>query len=162
MRRLASFSRCKRYRYSLTRSWNPSLPKLMLVGLNPSRADARTDDPTIRRCIGLSDYWGYGSFTIVNLFSWCSPYPGDLRRQADPVGPGTNQAIRRTALQAEDIVLMWGNHGQHRDRADQVLQILQGYSLRCIGQTATGAPRHLLYARKDASLVGFNRSVLSQ
>jgi len=155
MRRRASFSRCGQYRYSLSRSWDPLLPELMLVGLNPSRADGVADDPTIRRCIGLTQFWGYGGFTIVNLFSWCTPYPAELRVQRDPIGPGTNRAILRTARRSEDIVLMWGNNGQHLERAEQVLELLRPFSLRCIGQTVTGAPRHLLYARRDAALIRY-------
>jgi len=159
MRRRASFSRCGQYRYSLSRSWDLSLPELMLVGLNPSRANGVTDDPTIRRCMGLAQFWGYGGFTIVNLFSWCTPYPAELRVQPDPIGPRTNQVILRTARKSEEIVLMWGNHGQHLERAERVLELLRPYPLRCIGQTATGAPRHLLYARRDAKLIRFKKAL---
>lgn len=36
--------------------------------LNPSRADATDDDPTVRRCLGFASAWGYGSLLIHNLY----------------------------------------------------------------------------------------------
>lgn len=46
------------YRYLLTRTVDPLLastgPTLLFVMLNPSTADERVDDPTIRRCAGFA------------------------------------------------------------------------------------------------------------
>ncbi len=44
----AFLSKCKKYRYSLTRIWDERKPKIMFVMLNPSTADGTQDDPTIR------------------------------------------------------------------------------------------------------------------
>ncbi len=41
------------YRYSLSRRLLSGERAVLFVGLNPSTADATTDDPTIRRCAGL-------------------------------------------------------------------------------------------------------------
>ncbi|MCA9851707.1 MAG: DUF1643 domain-containing protein, partial [Dehalococcoidia bacterium] len=53
MKRSASFSRDRRYRYELGRRWGLG-PAVTWVMLNPSTADATVDDPTIRRCIDFS------------------------------------------------------------------------------------------------------------
>ena len=42
----AVMSACGRYRYALRRRWRQGSGELLVVGLNPSRADARVDDPT--------------------------------------------------------------------------------------------------------------------
>jgi len=55
--------------------------------LNPSAADAFRDDPTIRRCMGFAQQWGYGSLSVGNLFAWRSHRPADLRLSEDPAGP---------------------------------------------------------------------------
>ena len=36
------------YRYKLWRIWNPSKPRLLVIGCNPSNGDANYDDPTLR------------------------------------------------------------------------------------------------------------------
>ena len=50
----AELSACGRYRYFLTRSWDLSFPYLIFIMLNPSTADALSDDPTLTRCVTLS------------------------------------------------------------------------------------------------------------
>jgi len=48
--RTAHISDCGRYRYSLTRVWDPGLPRATFCMLNPSKADAKVDDHTVRKC----------------------------------------------------------------------------------------------------------------
>ncbi len=43
----ALFSDDRVYRYALWRTWSPSQPSVMFIGLNPSTADESQDDPTI-------------------------------------------------------------------------------------------------------------------
>ena len=58
------------YRYWLWRLWDADLPHVCFCMLNPSKADAVTDDPTLRRCINFAKSWGYGSLSVVNLFAY--------------------------------------------------------------------------------------------
>ena len=82
----AQFSPCGRYRWWLQRCWDPQRPPLLFIGLNPSRADAQRDDPTLRRLLGFARAWGYGGLEVLNLFARISASPAALRRCADPVG----------------------------------------------------------------------------
>lgn len=78
-KRTAVLSPCGRYRYSLTRTWdsdpseqekeNGHSRRLVFVLLNPSTADGRTDDPTVRRCTAFARDWGYEGVVLVNLFA---------------------------------------------------------------------------------------------
>ena len=147
VRGTASFDRSGRYRYALTRVWDPSGPRVAFVMLNPNRADARSDDPTIRRCIRFARDWGFGSLEVVNLFAWRARHPRDLRRVPDPVGPRDDLAIRRAAGRAERIVAAWGTGGALHGRAAAVTQDgpLAAHRLWCLGTTAVGHPRHPLY-----------------
>lgn len=146
----ALFSPCDRYRYSLWRCWGPAQPRLLIVGLNPSTADAAHNDPTIRRCIGFAKSWGYGSVTVTNLFALRSPYPKALRAAADPVGPETDAWIGRLVAEADLCLVAWGNGGKllGRDRAVGARLARSDRSLVCLGVTKQGQPAHPLYQKK--------------
>ena len=76
----AAFSPCGQYRWWLERLWQPAAPRLLFIGLNPSRADGQRNDPTLRRLLGFAQRWGYGSLEVLNLFARVSPSPAVLRR----------------------------------------------------------------------------------
>ncbi|MEW9699074.1 DUF1643 domain-containing protein [Paenibacillus sp. SI8] len=61
MKREAIFSDKRKYRYSLLREWDSSLPRVLYVMLNPSIADAEIDDQSIKRCIYFAKKFGFGS-----------------------------------------------------------------------------------------------------
>lgn len=164
----AALSPCGHYRWWLSRSWQPEAPALLFIGLNPSRADAARDDPTLRRLQGFARQWGYGSLLVLNLFARISASPALLRRVDDPVG-AENDATLQQALRGELIPagtlsdgpaavwLGWGNQGGLRGRDCAVLALLhqllsRGTSgplpeLLCLGLTAAGQPRHPLYVQ---------------
>jgi hypothetical protein len=151
MRSGASFDDSGAYRYTLWRAWDKSRPKLAFVMLNPSTADHRVDDPTIRRCQGFARSWGYGSLTVVNLFAFRTPSPAELARADDPIGPRNDHVLRACSRRAAALVLAWGVHGKLRDRHRQVLELFAGRRrpLLCLGTTRDGYPRHPLYLRRD-------------
>ena len=139
----ALFSACKRYRYNLRRSWDHSLGTVLFIGLNPSTADAKKDDPTIRRCIRFARTWGYGSLIMANLFAYRSTKPAALRRVKDPVGPRNNWWLTRLAKQADLVIAAWGIHGSLLSRDIAVKR--KNRNLYCLGKTDAGHPRHPLY-----------------
>ncbi|WP_415398704.1 DUF1643 domain-containing protein [Synechococcus sp. W4D4] len=153
----AALSPCGRYRWWLERQWQPRAPRLLFIGLNPSRADGQRDDPTLRRLIGFAQAWGYGALEVLNLFSRISATPAVLRRSADPIGSQTDQWLQQrlralTPAPGSAVWLGWGNGGQWRGRAQAVLPVLleQDVPLLALGLTASGQPRHPLYAAKAA------------
>lgn len=162
----ASFSRCGRYRWWLSRRWRRDAPALLFIGLNPSSADRRHDDATLRRLIGFADGWGYGGVEVVNLFAWISADPAALRQAAEPVGRRTDlwtrQRIRRLLQRNATLPLWlgWGNGGSLQGRDQQMLRMLSRLPVRlfCLGLTAAGQPRHPLYARAGSPLLPFGAS----
>ena len=145
--RTATISPCGRYRYTLGRRWGDG-PLACWVMLNPSTADATQDDPTVRRCIGFSKAWGYGGLVVVNLFAFRATDPAELlARRTLAVGPDNDAAILAAAESSSVVVAAWGVHGTHLGRADAVTSLIRraGYSLRCLGRTKGGLPRHPLY-----------------
>ncbi len=94
--------------------------------------------------------WGFGSCVFVNLFAYRTPYPVEMKRAADPVGPDNDRHILEEAEQAGKIVIAWGNHGFHRGRYIEVLDLLRKWPLFCLGTTKLRQPLHPLYLSKDS------------
>ena len=151
----AIFSRCRRYRYVLWRTWNENARACAFILLNPSSATEMENDPTIRRCIGFASRWGFGRLYVLNLFAYRATYPRDLFRATDPIGPENDRYIRDYARRASLVVCAWGNHGSHLQRSSHVLAMLRDAGvedLYCLGKTSTGEPTHPLYVSYDAAL----------
>jgi hypothetical protein len=147
MRRGATFDVTGQYRYRLWRRWDPGLPRVAFVMLNPSTADHRQDDPTIRRCIGFARGWGYGGLVVVNLFAYRTASVAELFQARDPVGPDNDRHLAGIGRRVAAVVLAWGVHGTRHGRAGGVLDLLAGCRapLLCLGTTRGGHPRHPLY-----------------
>ena len=143
MQRTAHFSPCSRYRYSLSRTWDKSLSRVLFIGLNPSTADDQCDDPTVRRCIGFAQSWGYGGLMLVNLFAYRTTNPSGLTEVDDPIGPDNNHWIAVEQARVDRVVAAWGNNGVLLNRDEAVLESLT--QALCLGITKAGCPRHPLY-----------------
>jgi hypothetical protein len=167
VRRWARFSPDRRHRYLLGREigkaqgdllagWQSpaGAGPLLFVMLNPSMADGRRDDPTIRRCIAFAAAWGFTQLEVVNLFARVCTDPEALFDDPDPVGPRNDAWIKRCARRASLVVCAWGAAGGRRgiQRAAEVVALMHGAGVRLhhLGLTGTGAPRHPLYLRADA------------
>lgn len=144
----ARFSACRAYRYELWRWWNRDKPYAMFVGLNPSTADERRDDPTVRRCIRFASDWGYGGLCMSNLFALRATDPRVMLAHPEPEGPDNEATLIRLAGDAGIVVAAWGVHGRHRDRDQWAQTALRG-KLHHLGLTLEGLPRHPLYLRAD-------------
>ena len=147
MLRFAEFSICGTYRYALWRIWQPEARRVLFIGLNPSTADDRSDDQTVRRCLGYARSWGFGSLALANLFAYRSTKPADLKSAVDPIGPLNDLWLHRLAQDADLIMAAWGNHGRIGQRWRQVAAM--GITLYCLGMTTLGQPRHPLYLKKS-------------
>lgn len=155
----AILSDCGRYRYHLAREVDGRPGTILFIMLNPSTADAASDDPTIRRCLDFVRRWERGRLEVVNLFAWRATRVSALKKAAAPIGPDNDRHILDTAdraslTQGGRVVAAWGAHGHHLGRADHVRRILagQGIPLWHLGLTARGLPRHPLFVRATQSL----------
>lgn len=100
----AVLSTCRKYRFALWRIWDESKPYAMIIGLNPSTADEKEDDPTIARCIGFARSWGYGGLCMANLFAFRATEPADIFAASDPIGPGNDEWLIKLADGAGVVV----------------------------------------------------------
>lgn len=186
----ADISPCGKYRYRLWREWrlhplpaqwdmwtnddgSPIVdgagqqlgePKTCLfVMLNPSTADGKEDDPTIRRCVGFAKSWGYDRMEVVNLFAYRATDPRNLlalKHSDEPWGIDNQSKIYRAMDKSVNrIVCAWGAHGTHLGQGETVLGWIEDYAefldetpeIVALGLTKDGQPRHPLYLAKDAT-----------
>jgi hypothetical protein len=150
------------HRYLLWRIWDASLPRALWILLNPSMADERIDDPTLRRCTAFSASWRFGGLEMVNLFALRTPHPRNLYRAADPMGAANDRHIIAADRRATRIILAWGAHGGRRQRDQTVITMLAAHTTlapRCLGVTQSGSPRHPLYIARSKRPIPFVSSM---
>ena len=142
------------YRYRLDRSWGGG-PRVAFTMLNPSTADAREDDPTIRRCIGFARAWGYDGLTVVNLYPFRATSPAVMEMWLDgPASDDDSLALNTVALlqAAQESALMvaaWGVHGARDGEAARTFLSNHITRWHHLGLTKDGHPRHPLYVKGD-------------
>jgi hypothetical protein len=114
--------------------------------LNPSTADDKFEDATIRRCIAFSDRWGYSALYVGNLNPYRSTNPNLVEAMDEHIALyNTNHLIEMVHL-SDKIVCAWGTMGVLRPPA------FLGYNTWHLGLTKGGYPKHPLYLSNDTTL----------
>lgn len=145
------------YRTGLYRELNvPGEGRLLWIMLNPSTADAREDDPTIRRICGFSRDHKAHHVYVVNLYDFRATDPA-LLMKAVTAGIANSQAndfhISMTGALYGVAVCAWGkNAPEARAREVAMDMIRLGVSLHCLGTNLDGSPVHPLYVPADRRL----------
>jgi hypothetical protein len=161
MKRDAYISRDGLFRYWLLRVWDEARPIYALIGSNPSIADAKVDDHTIRKEIGFGKQLGYGGLLKLNVGAFRATVPRDWRIAIDPLGPeNTIEQLQRYLgkFSPTVVVAAWGkpcmSHRIGRERAAEIERTIVG--MMCWGRNADGSPRHPLPLPYTAPLEPFN------
>lgn len=146
----AIISRCQRYRYRLERDVQLDGIVFAYFGVNPSTADARLDDQTVRKWIGFTKLNEGRRFIVGNVFAWRSTDVDELAEVADPIGPANQKHIAQIAADADVLVPCWGNRGKiprslhhHLDATMELLSSF-GKPVKTFGLTKRGDPLHPL------------------
>lgn len=145
------------YRYVLYRDWNKDevLPHAVFIGLNPSVADEKNDDRTVRRCINFARREGCGSMSMLNAFALISTDSKKLFLGDDPIGKDNYHYIVSECESASIIVIAWGTNGKHLNQHEKLLNLLKKRKLFCFGKNLDGTPKHPLYLSNNVKLVEF-------
>ena len=143
----AVYSDCERYRYLLTRVWEPAGRKALFIMLNPSTATEVQNDPTVERCERRARALGFGGFRVTNIFAWRDTDPKNMRAAEEPVGMENDAAIVQSCDWADQIIAAWGAHGEHLRRGQAMEALLRdrGLPVFHLGLTKAGHPKHPLY-----------------
>jgi len=145
----ATFSKRRRYRYTLWRIWGNRLhlSYVVFIGLNPSTATETKNDPTVSRCIKYTADWGYSGLCMLNIFAFRATDPKVMKAAKFPIGAKNDEYLIKTCKGAEIVVAAWGNHGSFMDRGNKVKKMLP--DLHYLRLTKQGNPWHPLYLPKD-------------
>lgn len=155
----ATLSRCGTYRYTLSRDWSSLGGRVCFIGLNPSTADHRIDDPTVKRWIHFAKAWGYGGFTAVNLYPYRSSSPAECKQWSEWEKNGPDWYARDAILlhnqpilieeakKADLVVACWGAGLWDWFWAENVIEEVRlgvepWPDLYCFGLTKHGCPIH--------------------
>lgn len=152
----AHISPCGTYRYWLERRWNGAgadAPMVVWCGLNPSKADAKRDDPTIRRMMGFTEGWGFSRFVVLNLYAYRATDPRELDGLTlDQLnGPFHNSNLATWIYHPCNriFVCCWGGG---RIKCVPIPYAIQGATRYALGLTASGEPKHPLYLPANSTL----------
>lgn len=150
----AVLSACGKYRYLLRRVWDHKKPRALLCMLNPSTADAKQDDATVRSCVRLLRALGYGSLEVVNAFALRATDPTELLSHPNPDGPDNDAVIEAALGRCDLVVCAWGAHSMASIKASRLRLMLSRNkpALYCFGKTKAGTPKHPLYIKTGTQL----------
>lgn len=161
----AIISPCERYRYRLERDIQSTGPVVLLVGVNPSTADATNNDPTIRKELGFGQRLGWRKIIKGNVFAYRATDVGELAHAPDPIGPDNIEHLIAMVADADLIIPCWGNRlkipSRLRHHLDATAKFLRQADhplspVRIFGLTQTGDPMHPLMLAYKTPLVAWN------
>ncbi len=157
MEKKAILDQKRKYRYVLKRQWGTNEKNFVnFVLLNPSTADEKIDDPTIKACIKFAQNWKYDGMWVTNLFAFRTTQPINLKKNKRPIGNKNDSYIQKYAKKSKTIVIAWGNHGNFLNRDKQVIKLLSQISdLYCLQILKNGQPKHPLYVKRQTKLLIF-------
>lgn len=159
----AIISDCGKYRYRLERHGLSGSGAVAWIMVNPSTADAKEDDPTIRRVVGFSERLGAGWAIVGNKFAYRATDVKELRTAQDPRGPENDAHLEAIMAAAPLVIVAWGPLAKLppvlRRRWRTVCQIADrtGTKLMCFGTAQDGQPRHPLMLAYDTPLIEWKR-----
>lgn len=160
----AIISDCGSYRYRLERFASTHATCTAVIMVNPSTADASTDDATIRKLRGFGAQNHWGRLIIGNLFAYRATDVRELGRAVDPVGPENDDHLIRILADADQVICAWGPISKQpknrRNRFWDVLGLIHGTGLSpmSIGEPAKcGHPKHPLMLPYSSPIIPWRK-----
>ena len=141
----ALFNKNKTKRFLLTRSWSDGEKQnsCVFIMLNPSTADSKNDDPTLKKCMYYSNKFGHNKLSVVNLFPHISTVP----RLNDFSFCKKNRSIVKEVISENDIIyLAWGFNFKIKKWLKLILENKRVFVLE---MSKNNTPKHPLYLKKN-------------
>jgi hypothetical protein len=138
------------YRMQLIRSESLRGPfsvadTIMFMMNNPSKADAETDDPTVKRIWAFSQLWKYRQMIVVNTNPVRSTDPRGAYIPSEIVLTNNDTWVRHAMQHSALSICAWGDKA-HPELARRAVNLLSQLGpVHVLGVTKAGNPRHPLY-----------------
>jgi len=117
--------------------------------LNPSVADDKNDDPTIRRLINFTKKFNYGGFLVSNIFTKITSNPKKVDKSRGMTKTNFEELLK-LINKVDQIVYAWGNSVEE----PKILKDLIS-NPKCFGKNYNGTPKHPLYLPKNSKLIDY-------
>jgi hypothetical protein len=159
----AVISDCGLYRMRLDRDLGQSGPVAAILGVNPSTADAITNDHTIRKDMGFGRRLGWSRIIKVNKFAYRATDVRALASAADPIGPDNDRYIDEAFREADIVVWAYGPLAKLPKRLRRrwievgFISARAGRHIHCFGTAKDGHPLHTLMLGYDTPLIRWSR-----
>lgn len=156
---------------------DPACKLLVVIGANPSTADAIKDDQTMTKEQEFGRRWGCSLLIKVNMYGFRAKDPKDMwaaRTERDEDIVGVNvlgrhndsyilEAVGRAVERPGSVLLgAWGKIPREDRVAEVVTKIIHKYPLQigsdfiagiqCLGMNKDGSPKHTLYLPYETPL----------
>lgn len=119
------------YRYKLTRVWDVEKPSATVVMLNPSKADMLVTDRTVMNVSNYLIQNGFGSLTVVNLFSYRTTDPKHLNQRDERQEVLNDGYLNQAFADSDVIIVAWiRDKDKYVTRKREVEKLLSAYSDR--------------------------------
>ncbi len=156
----AKLSKCRQYRYQLSRNADIFGHQVFAYfGINPSTADEREDDSTVKKWMGFTQLNNGKQFVVGNVFAYRATNIGELATVTDPIGPDNDKYISAIIKEADILVPCWGSRNKLptklHEHLDQLMERLKtsGKPIKVFGWTRSGDPLHPLMLAYKTPLI---------
>lgn len=154
----AIFSEDGKHRFLLRRIWDENKKKAAVIMQNPSYADELKGDLSVTKIMNFLIDEGFGCLDIVNLYSFISTDPENLKRNNDLERKDTDKFILKAIEDAEIIIIAWGSDkNKYSARKREVMKLIKEYAipLKCFKDPDGKMGRHPSRMGNDFELVDF-------
>lgn len=128
----AIFSKDKKYRYFLKKTWNMNNKNIAFLMLNPSKADTLKSDNTVTNATNFAVEKDFGSITIVNLFADMGTDSKCLTNRDTSSDDLNDEYILNALKECDEFVIAWERRIKKK-RKRKVAKILNKFpnKLKC-------------------------------
>ena len=111
--------------------------------LNPSMADEKIDDPTIKKCVAYSKKFNHNELYVVNLFPQIQKKPNFKKLK----NCRTNKlVIEKTLKKIDTISLAWGFNYKI---SNEITEIIKNKKVFVLELSKKNTPKHPLYLKNS-------------